>query len=633
MNCQVSASQALQIISEHETSYALILRQATPDYIDLLIFDASTVEDTTQIATDDEATKLVLLPYRSIEERGFSAQDDKQPILTCTVSQHYVTDRDEFESLVAGPIGHVENFEFDISDAEYADIASASIVEDIGSGLGSNFVLKRTLQGTLSDSSNASLLGLYKRLLQREAGAYWTFLVSLEDRVFLGASPERHVSLHDSIVAMTPISGTLRAEGRRPTTREVQAFLADQKEADELLMVLDEELKMMASLCPEGAAVIGPRIRRMSNVVHTEFEISGRTSANIGRVLRSTLLAPTVVGSPLESATRVIHKREPSPRGYYSGVVALVEPDGGGGQSLDSAILIRTAEISRYGDVSISAGSTIVRHSDPDSEAQETRAKTAGLRQVFEAEASLDASIGQAMTVRRAVVSDFWLKSTTERALNRHRFSGRTCLIVTAEDDFTHMLAVLLRSLGFYVDELPALDVDELPADRDLILFGPGPGNPENKTDQRIVSLHRLIRSALLQRRPFLAECLSHQILALELGLPIARLAQPHQGEQIELPLWNRQATLGFYNTYTARSLTPFVHSNPARHVRAILHPDSEDVAVLSGTAFASTQFHIESVLTHNNDWLLAELIEGVLSRSETRTTKKVDRGTSVPIS
>ncbi|TGD38126.1 hypothetical protein EB834_13230 [Brevibacterium aurantiacum] len=441
------------------------------------------------------------------------------------------------------------------------------------------------------------------------------------------------MSLHDSIVAMTPISGTLRAEGRRPTTREVQAFLADQKEADELLMVLDEELKMMASLCPEGAAVIGPRIRRMSNVVHTEFEISGRTSANIGRVLRSTLLAPTVVGSPLESATRVIHKREPSPRGYYSGVVALVEPDGGGGQSLDSAILIRTAEISRYGDVSISAGSTIVRHSDPDSEAQETRAKTAGLRQVFEAEASLDASIGQAMTVRRAVVSDFWLKSTTERALNRHRFSGRTCLIVTAEDDFTHMLAVLLRSLGFYVDEQPALDVDELPADRDLILFGPGPGNPENKTDQRIVSLHRLIRSALLQRRPFLAECLSHQILALELGLPIARLAQPHQGEQIELPLWNRQATLGFYNTYTARSLTPFVHSSPARHVRAILHPDSEDVAVLSGTAFASTQFHIESVLTHNNDWLLAELIEGVLSRSETRTTKKVDRGTSVPIS
>lgn len=106
------------------------------------------------------------------------------------------------------------------------------------------------------------------------------------------------MSLHDSIVAMTPISGTLRAEGRRPTTREVQAFLADQKEADELLMVLDEELKMMASLCPEGAAVIGPRIRRMSNVVHTEFEISGRTSANIGRVLRSTLLAPTVVGSP-----------------------------------------------------------------------------------------------------------------------------------------------------------------------------------------------------------------------------------------------------------------------------------------------------------------------------------------------
>ncbi|SMY00343.1 phenazine biosynthesis protein phzE [Brevibacterium iodinum ATCC 49514] len=633
MKNQVSATQASQIISEHETNYALILRQATPNMIDLLIFNTSTVDDTTQIADDDQATKLVLLPYRSIKERGFSAQDDKEPILICTVSKHYVTNRHEFERLDPERTGYVDNFEFDISDAEYADIASASIVEDIGSGLGSNFVLKRTLQGTLSDSSNASLLGLYKRLLQREAGAYWTFLVSTNDRIFLGASPERHVSLDNSIVAMTPISGTLRAVGHRPTSREVQAFLADQKEADELLMVLDEELKMMASLCPEGAAVVGPRVRRMSNVVHTEFEISGRTSAEISQVLRGTLLAPTVVGSPLESAAKVIHKREPSPRGYYSGVLALVEVDSAGRQSLDSAILIRTAEISRDGDVRISAGSTIVRHSDPASEAQETRAKTAGLRQVFERETSLNASIDQAMTIRRAVVSDFWLKSTTERAVNRYRFSGRTCLIVTAEDDFTHMLAVLLRSLGFYVDEQRAIDVDELPADRDLILFGPGPGNPENKTDQRIVSLHRLIRSALLQRRPFLAECLSHQILALELGLPIARLAKPHQGEQIELPLWNRQATLGFYNTYTARSSTPCIDSNSGRHIQAILHPDSQDIAVLRGTAFASIQFHIESVLTHNNDRLLAELIQSVLSRSENWTIKEVGSGTSVRIS
>ncbi|MFO7115698.1 chorismate-binding protein, partial [Pseudomonas aeruginosa] len=51
--------------------------------------------------------------------------------------------------------------------------------------------------------------------------------------------------------------------------------------------------------------------------------------------------APTVTGSPLESACRVIRRYEPQGRGYYSGVAALIGGDGQGGRTLDSAILIR----------------------------------------------------------------------------------------------------------------------------------------------------------------------------------------------------------------------------------------------------------------------------------------------------
>src|SRR5690606_3105440 len=130
-------------------------------------------------------------------------------------------------------------------------------------------------------------------------------------------------------------------------------FLTDDKETDELYMVLDEELKMMARLCPDGGQVIGPRLRPMTRLAHTEYFIEGRTNIDVRRILRETMFAPTVTGSPLESACRVIARYEPAGRAYYAGVVALIGRDADGGQSLDSAIVIRSADIDATGSVRI----------------------------------------------------------------------------------------------------------------------------------------------------------------------------------------------------------------------------------------------------------------------------------------
>ncbi|WP_251827327.1 chorismate-binding protein, partial [Pseudomonas aeruginosa] len=59
----------------------------------------------------------------------------------------------------------------------------------------------------------------------------------------------------------------------------------------------------------------------------------------------------------------------------HTGERTLVGGDGQGGRTLDSAILIRTAEIEGDGRLRIGVGSTIVRHSDPLGEAAESRAK------------------------------------------------------------------------------------------------------------------------------------------------------------------------------------------------------------------------------------------------------------------
>jgi len=43
---------------------------------------------------------------------------------------------------------------------------------------------------------------IYLRVLTGEQGAYWTFLIHTGERTFVGASPERHITLHDGSAVM-----------------------------------------------------------------------------------------------------------------------------------------------------------------------------------------------------------------------------------------------------------------------------------------------------------------------------------------------------------------------------------------------------------------------------------------------
>ena len=129
---------------------------------------------------------------------------------------------------------------------------------------------------------------------------------------------------------MNPISGTYRYPAGGPTLAGVKEFLADRKETDELYMVLDEELKMMARICEGGGRVAGPYLREMARLAHTEYFIHGRSDRDVRDILRETMFAPTVTGSPLESACRVISRlRAAGPR-LLRGVAALIGRDAAG---------------------------------------------------------------------------------------------------------------------------------------------------------------------------------------------------------------------------------------------------------------------------------------------------------------
>ncbi|MFI9612435.1 anthranilate synthase family protein [Streptomyces sp. NPDC052023] len=563
---------------------------------------------------------LALLPYRQIAERGFDCADDGAPLLALAVTgQQCVTLAEVLRRVPDAPI-ELRDSHFDVDDPAYADIVRKVITDEIGTGKGANFVIKRSFTAEIGDFGVHRALAFFRRLLEREQGAYWTFIVHTGDRTFVGASPERHVSLAAGTAVMNPISGTYRYPASGPTLDGVMTFLADRKEAEELYMVVDEELKMMARICERGGRVVGPYLKEMARLAHTEYFIEGHTDRDPRDILRETMFAPTVTGSPLESACRVIAGYEPHGRGYYSGVAALIGRDAQGGRTLDSSILIRTAEIEGDGRLRIGVGATLVRHSDPDSEVAETRAKAAGLVGALEDGGPVRFAnhprVRAALAERNAPIADFWLADRAGRVRSAPALAGRRALVVDAEDTFTAMIEQQLLSLGLDVtmsrfDEPYSFD------GHDFVVMGPGPGDPRDTGDAKITHLRTAIRTLLDERKPFLAVCLSHQVLCTRLGLELRRRDTPNQGVQREIDLFGVPERVGFYNTFAAHSPSDKFDAPDGTVVEVSRDPRTGEVHALRAPHFTSMQFHAESVLTQGGPRIVAtrltELAKGML--------------------
>jgi phenazine biosynthesis protein phzE len=563
---------------------------------------------------------LALVPYRHIAERGYAANDDGEPLLTMSVREQAALPLEEALRRLPDEPVTLTGGRFDTDDEQYAAIVREVIDKEIGSGEGANFVIRRSFVADITGHTPRGALSFFRRLAGRETGAYWIFLVHTGDRTFVGASPERHVSLHGGVAVMNPISGTYRYPDGGPELAGVLEFLADGKETDELYMVVDEELKMMARICEGGGRVTGPHLKEMARLAHTEYLIEGRTSRDPREILRETMFAPTVTGSPVESACKVISRYEPGGRGYYSGVVALLGRDERGARTMDSAILIRTADIDAGGRLSIGVGATLVRHSDPWGEVEETRAKAAGLLAALRGGRARtladDPDVRAALARRNDGIAAFWLTEPAVRERPAPHLAGRRALVVDAEDTFTAMIAHELSALGLEVT-VRRFDEPYRTQDHDLLVMGPGPGDPRAGSHPKIAHLAAAVDRRLAEGAPLLAVCLSHQVLSTRLGLPLVRRDVPNQGVQREIDLFGRTERVGFYNTFAAHSRAAAFGHPSVGTIEVSRDPGTGEVHALRGRHFASVQFHAESVLTQDGVRILGDLITEVLDPCE----------------
>ncbi|HSU03534.1 MAG TPA: chorismate-binding protein [Nocardioides sp.] len=576
------------------------------------------------------ADRLVAVPFRQVRERGFDAIDDDTPLTVVDVEvEHEVSVDDLLAALPDVPVELADRGGFATSDADYATMVESIIRDEIGQGEGANLVIGRHYRAVVADWDASRALTVLRRLLERERGAYWTFCFFTGERFLIGASPERHVSVRSGDVRMNPISGTFRVAPPAGEEREVKdrllEFLGDEKEVFELFMVVDEELKMMCDICHEGGQVLGPFLKPMTHLIHTEYLLAGRSDRDHREILRDTMYAATVTGAPVENACRLIADYEPEGRGYYGAALALFGRAADGTPTMDSPILIRTADVSTSGELKVTAGATLVRDSDAASEVAETRAKAGGILSAFGlapvalsdgadiAELARDEDVVLALGSRNQRLSRFWLTDQAGEPADPG-LAGREVVILHGEDDFVNMLVHVLGVFGMTSRVVRHEDYEPGSFDgADLVIVGPGPGDPREGDHPKIAAFRRAVDDLLASGQPFLAVCLGHQTLCQRLGLELGYKDVVFQGTQSPVRLDGRTERVGFYNTFVGRA--PSDGALPDG-VRIEADEATGDIHAVVGPHFRGIQFHAESILTENGYDLLHAAVRDLLSPS-----------------
>jgi phenazine biosynthesis protein phzE len=649
-----NARAAIEALQGHE-AWAIIRRSTRAgdrDTVGLVGGRRSVVESILDVPLEQGAPadghiadRLLAIPFRQVAERGFEAHDDGTPLVVVDIETELeFTVAEVVDAIDDTGVEFADRGGFDTDDETYGELVDAIITDEIGQGEGANLVIGRHYRAKVADWSARTALTVFRRLLERERGAYWTYVFFTGDRYLIGASPERHVSIHPvrdgdergtserpsgqfglADVRMNPISGTFRIPADDDVAEsslrgKLLDFLHDEKEIYELFMVVDEELKMMCDICNEGGQVLGPFLKPMSRLVHTEYLLAGRTSRDPREVLRDTMYAATVTGSPVENACRLIKEYEQEGRGYYGAALAILGRDAAGGPVVDSPIVIRTADVDLDGNLDVTAGATLVRDSDAAYEVAETHAKAGGILSAFGlvpaaptpstnvAELVLDEDVLLALNARNRRLSRFWLTDQGGSPPDP-RLKGKSVVILDGEDDFVNMLRHVLGVLGMTSEVVRHEEYAPGMLDGfDLVIVGPGPGDPRDGDDPKIARMREAVAALLATGQPFLAVCLGHQTLCHALGIPLAYKDIVFQGTQSPVEIDGRTERVGFYNTFVGRG----GEAAPAG-VTVDADPVSGDIHLVRGPHYRGIQFHAESILTEHGYDLLHEIVGELL--------------------
>ncbi len=250
-------------------------------------------------------------------------------------------------------------------------------------------IIQVVLSQEFSSDARVDPISAYRALRFINPSPYM-FCIKSGRNCLVGSSPETLVRFGGGKAYVSPIAGTRRrGADEAEDMRLADELLSDEKERAEHLMLVDLGRNDISRFCEPGSVQVGEfmSIQRYSHVMHLVSRVTGEAKKGVDAfdALAATFPAGTLSGAPKIRAMQIINELESSRRGPYGGAAGYVGYNG----SMDMAITIRTLQI-RDGMLSVRAGAGIVHDSDPETEYEETRAKSRAVARAIESAGRLE---------------------------------------------------------------------------------------------------------------------------------------------------------------------------------------------------------------------------------------------------
>jgi isochorismate synthase len=197
------------------------------------------------------------------------------------------------------------------------------------------------------------------------------FAVKRRGTVFLGASPESLMSVRKGCVEVDCLAASApRSQDREEDESMGARLLGDSKSMMEHEFVVRAAVSALSPLTSGVEVPVAPVLKRLATIQHLYTPLKAKLLAgeDVWAVARALWPNPAIGGEPRDKAVSWIRRFEKLRRGWYSGVVGVIN------STLDEADLvvgIRSGVI-RGRQALVYAGAGIVAGSEPQEEFDET---------------------------------------------------------------------------------------------------------------------------------------------------------------------------------------------------------------------------------------------------------------------
>lgn len=245
---------------------------------------------------------------------------------------------------------------------------------------------------SLPSLSLQNYLQLYQELITLNPAPFSGLFLTPNTKIICN-SPERLIryAAKNNQLQTLPIAGT-RSRGQTPKqdlALEAE-LLANPKENAEHLMLLDLMRNDLARVA-EPASVNVPKqfyVEHYSHVMHLVSEVTAKKAEGDGPwdILKAVFPGGTITGCPKIRCMQILAEVEQHPRGFYTGSLGYVDPDG----SMDFNILIRSLFDVDGQRLRFQAGAGIVADSVASWEYKECHKKTQAIQAIFKSQKAHD---------------------------------------------------------------------------------------------------------------------------------------------------------------------------------------------------------------------------------------------------